>query len=86
MVSRGNDHNRLSLLFLEACYRADDKQLVDKVSRSVKTDLKQQVTFYNSLPEDKAAGIQYEKSVAQGLLEDMDKLEKAFSTKSIQMQ
>jgi hypothetical protein len=86
LVSRSNDHDRESMLFLEACYRAEDKPLIDKVSASVKKDLKQQMVYYNSLPEDKAQGLEYEKSVAQNLLEEMDKLEKVYSVKSAQMQ
>jgi hypothetical protein len=86
LVSRSNEHDRVSLMFLEACYRADDKPLVDKVSASVKKDLKQQIIYYNSLPEDKAAVLQYEKSAAQSMLDDMDRLEKAFAPKSPQLQ
>ncbi len=33
MISRGNMHNRNSIAFLEACYRADDKALAAKVLR-----------------------------------------------------
>jgi hypothetical protein len=79
MVSRGNDHNRISVLFLEACYRAGDKQLAAKVSKSVRVDLQQQIKYYNSLQGDKADFMQYEKSNAQSLLGDLDNLDKAFN-------
>src|SRR5664279_3406786 len=39
LISGGSMHNRNSLAFLEACYRADAGDLVDKVNRSIKTDL-----------------------------------------------
>ncbi|HWB24848.1 MAG TPA: DUF2723 domain-containing protein [Chitinophagaceae bacterium] len=81
MVSRNNDHNRISLMFLEACYRADDKQLAAKVSASVRKDLQQQVTYYNTLQGDKADFLQYDKSTAQSLLSDLDNLEKTFNSK-----
>ena len=41
LTSRGNLHNRNSLLFLEACYLAGDQALIQKVSAAVKKDLEQ---------------------------------------------
>ena len=79
MVSRGNEHNRLSLAFLEACYRCDDKALAAKVSASVRKDLQQQITFYNGLEGDKADFMQYEKNTAQSMLGNLDELDKAFN-------
>jgi hypothetical protein len=67
------------MLFLEACYRADDKELATKVLKSVKTDLQQQVKFYNALTGIKADNMQYEKSNAQNMLGDLDKLQQAFT-------
>jgi len=78
MVSRSNEHNRMSMLFLEACYRADDKPLIAKVSASVKKDLQQQMAYYNSLTGTKGDFLQYEKSTTQSLLNDLDSMEKAF--------
>ena len=86
MVSRNNEHNRQSIMFLEACYRADDKQLASKVSASVKKDLKQQLAYYNSLPTDKADAMQYEKNMAQNLLDEMDKMEKVYNGRGAQFQ
>jgi hypothetical protein len=43
--SGGNRHNRNSLLFLEACYRADSKDLADTVSKSIKKDLPNRFGF-----------------------------------------
>lgn len=79
MVSRGNEHNRLSLAFLQACYRADNNALAAKVSKEVRTDLQQQIKFYNALTDMKARNMEYEKSIAQGLLNDLETMEKAFS-------
>jgi hypothetical protein len=47
--NRGNFHNSISLDFLEAAYQSGDFSLADKVSRSVKKDLQQQMTYYRSL-------------------------------------
>ncbi len=74
-ISSGNMHNRSSLTFLEACYRADAKDLVAKVSNSVKTDLSQQIRFYNSLEGNKAEAMAMEKNMAENLLGAMGKME-----------
>jgi hypothetical protein len=50
LTSRGNMHNKNSLLFLEACYLAEDKILIKKVGDAVKKDLLQQIEYYNKLP------------------------------------
>jgi hypothetical protein len=49
-TSRGNMHNKNSLLFLQACYLAEDKTLIQKVGDAVKKDLLQQIEYYNKLP------------------------------------
>ena len=80
-ISSGNMHNRNSLAFLEACYRADAKELIEKVSKSVKTDLTQQIRFYNSLDGNKAEAMTYEKSMAENLLDTMDKMQALYNHK-----
>lgn len=79
MTSRDNDHNRRSLLFLEACYRADDSTLAAKVLKSVRTDLEQQMKFYNSLTGAKAVNMDYEKQNAQNLLSNLDQMVQFFN-------
>lgn len=76
MVSRGNQHNRLSLFFLEACYRAGNIPLARKVSASIKTDLQQQVRYYTSLTGNRESAMQFELQSAQGLLENLGSMEK----------
>jgi hypothetical protein len=51
MVSRYQQHNYVSYQFLEACYKAGDTTLAEKVTRSLKKDLDQQMVYYNSLNE-----------------------------------
>jgi hypothetical protein len=82
MTSRNNDHNKISLGFLEACYRADDKTLAAKVSASVKKDLLQQEKYYASLDSDKQANLQYESSTVQNLLTALNEIEKEFNHKN----
>lgn len=77
-ISRGNMHNRNSLVFLEACYRAEAKDLADKVSLSVRTDLSQQMKFYNSLQGSKAEWMEMDKKMTADLLAAMDKMELMF--------
>ncbi len=81
MVARNNEHNRISLMFLEACYRAEDKTLAAKVAKSVKTDLQQQVKYYNSLTGVDAENMAYDLQQAQNLLQTMDQMEKAYNGK-----
>jgi len=78
MVSKNNDHNRISLLFLQACYRANEKDLAKKVYDSVKTDLEQQLRYYNSLDEDKSQLLAYDKSTTVDLLGALTDMEKAY--------
>ena len=49
MVSRYQQHNYYSMQFLLACYKAGDTALADKVNRSVKKDLQQQMAYYAAL-------------------------------------
>jgi hypothetical protein len=81
MTSRNNDHNKVSLGFLEACYRTDDKALAAKVQASVKKDLQDQLKYYASLDEDKQANLQYENSVAKNLLDVLNELDQKFNPK-----
>jgi hypothetical protein len=55
MVSRYQQHDYISYQFLDACYKAGDTALAEKVTRSLKKDLEQQVTYYNSLNETRAS-------------------------------
>ncbi len=78
MISRGNMHNRNTIAFLEACYRSDAKDLAAKVSKSVRTDLQQQVKFYNSLSGNKAEWMAYDKKTAEDYLGAIDRMEQMF--------
>ncbi len=79
MVSRGNTHNRSSLLFLNACYLAEDKALIAKVSASIKKDLQQQIKYYNSLDGRNADNMSEEKRYAESYLNAMDQMEKQYT-------
>jgi hypothetical protein len=49
MVSSDNRHNYFSLLFLEACYAADDTQKADKISKALHKDFEDQKKYYAAL-------------------------------------
>ena len=79
LTSRGNLHNRNSLLFLEACYLAGDQALIQKVSAAVKKDLQQQVNFYNTLSGLKADNMAQEKQTAETYLQALGQMQTMFN-------
>jgi len=79
LTSRGNLHNRNSLLFLEACYLAGDQALIKKVSAAVKKDLQQQVNFYNSLSGMKAENMGQEKQTAEYFLRALGQMQTMYN-------
>ena len=50
--NRGNQHDRISMSFLLACYESGDLTLAKKVAASVKKDLNQQMRYYASLGDN----------------------------------
>ena len=46
MVSRQNQHNTISVQFVEAAYKAGDKKLATKVSAAVMKDVNEQLAYY----------------------------------------
>lgn len=79
LTSRGNLHNRNSLLFLEACYLAGDQALIQKVSAAVKKDLQQQVNFYNTLSGLKADNMAQEKQTAETYLQALGQMQSMYN-------
>lgn len=78
LSGRGNQHNQTSLMFMEACYAADAKELARKVAASVKKDLKQQITFYESLEGMKRENMEQDLQRAKGLLQQLEEREKRY--------
>ncbi|MFZ9214118.1 MAG: DUF2723 domain-containing protein [Sediminibacterium sp.] len=79
LTSRGNLHNRNSLLFLEACYLAGDQALIQKVSSAVKKDLQQQVNYYNTLSGMKADNMAQEKQTAETYLQALGQMQTMYN-------
>ncbi|MEP7238913.1 MAG: DUF2723 domain-containing protein, partial [Ferruginibacter sp.] len=59
MVSRNQQQDYISMLMLQAAYAAEDTVLAAKITKSLKKDLEQQVSYYNSLDENRAASFDY---------------------------
>jgi hypothetical protein len=59
MVSRGQEHDYISVTMLQASYMAGDTVLADKIAKSVKKDMEQQLKYYASLDEEKEAVFDY---------------------------
>ncbi|MDB5191642.1 MAG: rane protein [Segetibacter sp.] len=81
-ISRGNMHNRTSLAFLQSCYQAGAKDLAKKVANSVRTDLQQQIKFYNSLQGNKAEWMAFDKRNAEELLNALQQMDQMFNIQS----
>ena len=75
MVSRFQQHNYISLQFLEACYKAGDTVLAEKVSRSVKKDLEQQVNYYANLSDRKQEYFRNDSEQAANFLRGLQQIE-----------
>ncbi len=59
MVSRNQQQNYISLLMLQASYAAGDTVLATKITKSLKKDLEQQISYYKSLSDNRAAKFDY---------------------------
>jgi hypothetical protein len=79
MTSRGNQHNRNSLIFLQACYLAGDKELAKKVGDALKKDLEQQMRYYNSLSGSKADWMSNERSMAENYLKGLEEMQTVYN-------
>jgi hypothetical protein len=66
MVSRFQQHNYISIQFLDACYKAGDTALAAKVNASVKKDLEQQLNYYAKLGDMSVQELK--QSIAQSVM------------------
>lgn len=94
MVSRNQQQNYISLLMLQAAYASEDTVLAAKISVSLKKDLQQQITYYNSLDENRAGSFDYvadqsgrkggDKNTAEQFLMRIMQLEQQFKAQNSQ--
>lgn len=85
MVSKDNRHNYYTLKFLEATYKAGDKKLSDKISKALRKDFTQQISYYNSLTEGKQDAMRQEIQGAQQFLQMLEMMEGQYKASSIKM-
>ncbi len=78
MVSRGQQHDYFSFLMLQASYAAGDSVLATKITKSLKKDLEQQLTYYASLDDNKQDVFARDGQMAKQLLQEMERLETQF--------
>ena len=79
ITSRGNQHNRNSLLFLEACYMAGDTVLASKVAASVKLDLQQQIRYYKTMSTEKQETMSDERRAAESYLTGLQQMQSVYN-------
>jgi len=88
MVSRNQQHNFISQMLLQAAYVAEDTVLAAKITKSLKKDLQQQLSYYESLG-DKIYNFDYidqdgrrggDKNAADQLLFRIMQFEQQFGT------
>jgi hypothetical protein len=92
MVSRNQQQNYISMLMLQASYAAEDTVLAAKITKSLKKDLEQQISYYNSLNEDRIAAFDYvadqsgrkggDKNAAEQFLMRIMQMEQQFKAQS----
>lgn len=78
LVSRNQQHNQISLQFLYAAMKAGDTQLADKVKASVKRDMEQQQSYYQSLSDTRRDNLSYEEERNDNLLKALMGIEQQF--------
>jgi hypothetical protein len=79
LASRRQQQDQISYQFLMAAYKAGDTVLAKKVSNALRTDLEQQIMYFNSLDENKQAPLAYENQIVQQLLQGIQGMEQFFS-------
>lgn len=79
LASRRQQQDQISYQFLIASYKAGDTVLAKKVSDALRTDLEQQIMYFNSLNDDKQAPLAYENQMVQQLLQGLQGMEQYFT-------
>ena len=79
MVGRNQMHNQYSLQMLIAAFKAENSVLANKIKKSVKKDLEQQVSYLNSLPERMQEQMSGELDDVKRLLMGMQQVEQQFN-------
>lgn len=67
LVSRGNQHNMVSVQLVEAAYKAEDQQLAGRITGAVRKDLDEQLAYYAYLGD---MSVQEMRQAVQDILEN----------------
>jgi hypothetical protein len=78
MVSRRQQQNQISGQYLLAAYKSGDTVLASKISNELRKDLEQQITYFNSLDENKQGSLAYDNQIVQQLLQQINGMEQYF--------
>ena len=82
MVSRYNSHNQTAMLYLEAAYKAGDKQLAQKISSAISKDLNDQKKYYDYLRTEKEeffGSLMVEAQINEIMLQIFDNIQKQYA-------
>ncbi|HEU4471466.1 MAG TPA: DUF2723 domain-containing protein [Flavisolibacter sp.] len=82
MVSRYNQHNQTSLIYLEAAYKAGHKALADKLKAALRKDLSEQKAYFDYLRNNKEEfynALADEEQINNRYLGILDQWEKLYS-------
>jgi hypothetical protein len=85
MVSRFQSHNQVSMLYLEAAYKAGHTTLADKVKTALKKDLADQKKYYEYLKTEKPdyyPAFENDEHDCDQYLRYLDNMEKAYNPQS----
>ncbi|MDQ2719508.1 MAG: DUF2723 domain-containing protein [Bacteroidota bacterium] len=86
LASRRQQQDQISGQFLLAAYKAGDTVLAKKVSNALRKDLEQQVTYFNSLDENKQGALAYDNQIVQQLLQQLQGMEQYFTKPATSLQ
>jgi uncharacterized membrane protein YccC len=85
MASRREQQDQISGMVLSACYRAGDTALAKKVSDALRTDLEQQIMYFNSLDENRQQYLAYDNQIVTQMLQQLQGMEQYFSMPPAQL-
>ncbi len=80
LISRGNMHNRTTIMLLDACYRSEHKSLAEKISKALHKELKEEMNYYNSLDGIRAENMMQEKSDLEQFMKSLEQMEQMFKS------
>ncbi|MBN9349532.1 MAG: DUF2723 domain-containing protein [Chitinophagaceae bacterium] len=82
MPSRGQNHDQITAQFMLAAYKAKDMALAKKVSDALRKDLEQQITYFNSLNDQRQQALAYDNQMVTGLLQQINEMAEYFKSAS----